>query len=321
MSDVTLFPLVAAAMVFISIALFFVGLHYYWRYRAERKRLLARIESGGTDGVAGEGAASSAAGLQSIRAFFLTTFDRVGRLVKVDQTTDVKGKRLTFFKAGIRSENAVVAFWGAKYLLGVLFPALYLLTQPLLVRSANPSATLLVCLILVVAGFYLPDLWLRQKVSARKEEIQDGLPDALDLLVVCVEAGMGLDAAMNRVGEEIRLTSPAISDEFKLFNLEVRAGKTKRDALKNLSLRTDLEDVNSLVTMLIQTEKFGTSVAQSLRVYSDAFRTKRGQRAEEIAAKLPVKIILPLVAFIFPSIFVTILGPGVIRIFRVLLKQ
>jgi tight adherence protein C len=172
-----------------------------------------------------------------------------------------------------------------------------------------------------MVGFYIPDLWLKLKTSRRKEEIQDALPDALDLLVVCVEAGMGLDAAINRVGEEIRINSPAISDEFRLFNLEVRAGKAKRDALKNLSLRTDLEDVNSLVTLLTQTEKFGTSVANSLRVYSDSFRVKRAQKAEEIAAKLPVKMLFPLVFFIFPCMFIVILGPGVIRVFRAIISS
>jgi len=134
--------------------------------------------------------------------------------------------------------------------------------------------------------------------------------------VVCVEAGMGLDAAISRVGEEIRFTDRELSDELRLLNLELRAGKTRLEALRNLARRVNLEDMNSLVTLLVQTEKFGTSIAQALRVYSDTFRTKRYQAAEELAAKLPVKLLFPLIFFIFPAIFVVILGPAVIQIIQ-----
>ncbi|NIM99593.1 MAG: type II secretion system F family protein, partial [candidate division Zixibacteria bacterium] len=160
--------------------------------------------------------------------------------------------------------------------------------------------TFIICTVLAIAGFYVPDLWLRIKIARRRGKIAKGLPDALDLLVVCVEAGLGLDTAINRVAEEIKLGHKVLSDELKLLTLELRAGKSRRDALKNLALRIDWEDIKSLVTLLIQTDKFGTSVAQALRVYSDALRTKRYQRAEEIAAKIPVKLVFPLVFFIFP---------------------
>lgn len=146
-----------------------------------------------------------------------------------------------------------------------------------------------------------------------------GLPDALDLMVVCSEAGVGLDATINRVGEEMRLNNKTLSDEFNLMSLELQAGKPRRDALKDLATRTGLEDVTNLTSMLIQTERFGTSISQALRVHSDSMRVKRSQRAEEIAAKLPVKLLFPLIFFIFPSLFVVILGPAVIRIFRTLL--
>ncbi|MGD9306593.1 MAG: type II secretion system F family protein, partial [Desulfobacterales bacterium] len=165
-------------------------------------------------------------------------------------------------------------------------------------------------------AYYLPDIWLRQKTDKRKERLLKALPDALDLLVICVEAGMGLDEGVNRVAQEIRLTSPDLSDEFKLLNLELRAGKERPDALRNLALRTDIEEMKNLVTLLIQADKFGTSVATTLRVYSDTFRTQRMQKAEELAAKIPVKLVFPLILFIFPSLFVAILGPAVIRIFR-----
>jgi tight adherence protein C len=144
------------------------------------------------------------------------------------------------------------------------------------------------------------------------------LPDALDLLVVCVEAGMGLDAAMNRVAEEMELANKPLSDELQLFNLELRAGKLRQEAMKNLAQRIDLEDMNSLVTLLIQSDRFGTSLAGALRVYSDSFRTKRYMMAEELAAKLPAKLMIPLILFIFPGLFAAIMGPAIIRLLEVL---
>ncbi|MGA2734800.1 MAG: type II secretion system F family protein [Syntrophobacteraceae bacterium] len=320
MAEADFFPLIAAVMVFASFALFFTAIYFYSRWVAERRRLIERIETEPIGFTLKEAGGKTAGNEPAnyLRAI-LGVFRRVGKIVRADEKADAKEKRLAFLRAGIRSENMPLVFWGAKYVMGVLFPAVFIFSRPLFLNPMKPSVTLVLSLCLVMAGFYIPDLWLKLKTSRRKKEIRDALPDALDLLVVCVEAGMGLDAAMHRVGEEVRIASPAISDEFRLFNLEVRAGKAKRDALKNLSLRTDHEDVNSLVTLLIQTEKFGTSIAHSLRVYSDSFRTKRAQRAEEIAAKLPVKILLPLALFIFPSMFIAILGPGAIRIFRLFL--
>ena len=180
--------------------------------------------------------------------------------------------------------------------------------------------TLMIGVLSALIGFYLPDIWLRQKTDKRKEKILNALPDALDLLVICVESGMGLDSAIYRVAQETKLNSPELSDELQLMNLELRAGKSRRDALKNLALRTNLDEINSLVTLLIQTDQFGTSMADALRVYSDSYRTERFQRAEELAAKLPVKLIFPLVIFIFPSLFVVLLGPAAISIYNALLK-
>jgi len=181
------------------------------------------------------------------------------------------------------------------------------------------SQFILVSAILLVVGFYLPNLFLLVKISGRKEKIQKGLPDALDLMVVCVEAGTGLDAAIQRVGEEMKMTNSVLSDEFRLMGMELRAGKQRQEALRNLAMRTDLDDVRSLTTLLIQTDKFGTSLGQALRVHSDSMRTKRFQRAEEIAGKLPVKLIFPLVLFIFPAMLVVVLGPAAIRVYRVLI--
>src|SRR5688572_26785873 len=168
-------------------------------------------------------------------------------------------------------------------------------------------------------GYILPGMVLARKAKARAHRIRLSLADMLDLLVVSVEAGLGLDQALSRVGSELEFAYPELSDELRLINLELRAGKPRAEALRNLADRTGVDDLSALVTMLIQTDKFGTSVAQSLRVYSETLRTKRRQRAEEAAAKTGVKMVFPLVFCIFPAIWVVTIGPAAIKFVNVLL--
>lgn len=229
---------------------------------------------------------------------------------------DHKSIRIKFLQAGIKWKNVEGAFWGAKILLPLLFLAVFIMARIFIFKVMENNITIAWIVGLALLGFYLPDIWLKQISDKRKIRLFNGLPDALDLLVVCVEAGMGLDAAIHRVSREIKLSSPDLSHEFALMNLELRAGQSRQDALRNLSLRTGINEMTSLVTLLIQTDKFGTSVAVALKVFSDSFRTKRFQRAEEIAAKLPVKILIPLIFFIFPSLFVVLMGPAAIKIYE-----
>lgn len=257
----------------------------------------------------------------TIQNRFLNFFGLLGKRVGPAKSAELSSIRLNFLRAGIRRENAPAIFWGIKFFLAISFPACLLLVRIMRFQLMSISMTFVLCTFLALLGFYLPDVWLRIKIARRREKILLGLPDALDLMVVCVEAGLGVDAAINRVAGEIKLSNKVLSDELKLLTLELRAGKLRRDALRNLALRMDLEDVNSLVTLLIQADRFGTSVAQALRVYSDALRTKRYQRAEEIAAKLPVKLVFPLILFIFPALFITILGPPLIRLWRIFLSR
>jgi tight adherence protein C len=217
---------------------------------------------------------------------------------------------LLMLRAGYRNPNASVALRGAKVLLPVVFLSLVYLS------GIYRSNSLLFFALAAVAGYMLPDLWLTWRVRARQHRLRLALPDGLDLLVICVEAGLGLDQAMMRVAEELRITHPELSDEFQLVNLEMRIGKTRIEALRELARRTGLEDIKALVAMLIQTERFGTSVAQSLRVHSDDMRVKRRQRAEELAAKTTVKMVPALVFFIFPALMVVILGPAAIILMR-----
>ena len=165
-------------------------------------------------------------------------------------------------------------------------------------------------------GWIGPTFYVRSKLKARQKEMQKAMPDMLDMLVVCVEAGLGLNQALVRVSDEIDHVSPVMSEQLALVNLEMRAGTARDEALKNLAERTGLPDIKSLVGMLIQTDRFGTSVADALRVHSDTMRTKRRQRAEEAAAKTTIKLVFPLVLFIFPAMFVVMLGPSVIAIYR-----
>jgi tight adherence protein C len=167
-------------------------------------------------------------------------------------------------------------------------------------------------------GFFLPRFVLKRMIAERQRRIRIGLPDALDLTVICVEAGLALDQAMMRVGEDLQHAHPELSAEFHLVTLEMRAGKPRVEALQNLASRTGSDDIRQLVATLVQTDRFGTSVAQALRVHSDSLRTERRQRAEEQAAKTSIKMIVPLVLFILPSILVVTLGPAIIQLYRTL---
>jgi tight adherence protein C len=234
---------------------------------------------------------------------------------RVDQT------RLSLIRAGMRGPNAVMTFQGVK-----AGGTLLLAGGGLLVRLfALPELPLhwsIVCVALPAAiGLLAPDYWLRGRVAARQQQAAEELPDALDLLVVCVEAGMGLDQAVYRVSRELASSAPVISSELKTLTLQLRAGKPRQEALRDMARRVGLDDLNSLATLLIQADIFGISVAQTLRVYSDALRTKRQQRAEEKAAKLPVKLLIPLVTCILPALFVAIMGPAGIRMVDVLSKM
>ena len=170
---------------------------------------------------------------------------------------------------------------------------------------------------LALTGYCLPTLWIRFKIAKRQEKLLNGFPDAVDMLVVCVEAGMGMDAAIERVAREIAFENDTLSDELKLYNKEMRVGKTRGQALKDLALRTGLEEMKTLATLLIQTDKFGTSVAKALKAHSDFLRIQRYQRAEERAAKLTVKLVIPLIFCMFPSVFIVILGPAIINAIRI----
>ena len=216
--------------------------------------------------------------------------------------------------AGFRGSEAIVVFSGIR--VGASLIAFLILATPVLGRP-NLSMALVSAFVMYVLG----GMVLARLAKARQRRIQLGLPDALDLLVVSVEAGLGLDQAIQRVGQELAFAHPDLCDELRLVNLELRAGKGRADALRNLADRTGVDDLSSLVAILVQTDKFGTSVAHALRVHSETVRTKRRQRAEEAAAKTGVKMVFPLVFCIFPAIWVVTIGPAAIKFIEVIVPM
>ena len=313
-------PVLMAAFAFIAAILFLVGVLNYFRLFAKKGEVIEKIRQAGETSAVVKDAKLSLNDNTSTQKPLLNFLSFLGKRVSSDKSIDYSKMRIKFLKAGIRRTNAVFIFWGAKCMLAIILLVSFLFVRLMILELLTLQWTLICAFSLVSLGLYLPDIWLRFRKAKRKDKILAGLPDALDLLVVCVEAGMGLDAAIQRVAEEIFLSNPLLSDELKLLNLELRAGKARKDALRNLALRTGLEEMNSLVTLLVQTDKFGTSIAQALRVYSDNFRTQRFQKAEEIAAKLPVKLMVPMILFIFPALFVAILGAAGIRVYETFLK-
>jgi tight adherence protein C len=312
-------PLLVAALASASVMLAFFGLRGLLNGRQRAKKLQRRVRHHiSPTRISGmQSAADTQQGRQQLTAKLNDLMSTIGERLAPRNEEQMGQTNLALVRAGYRSRKAPLILWGAKagcMLLG--------LTCGLLIRlaagetiPAGMLALLFICP--AVLGLYLPDAWVSSKVRTRRRQMEDSLPDALDLLVVCVEAGMGLDQAIGRVARELSLSSPVLGEELSMLVSELRAGKTRSESLKNLAHRVGLEDVNSLVTLIIQADAFGTSIAHTLRVYSDTMRTTRFQRAEEIAAKMPVKLLFPLVFCILPALFVAIMGPAGIRLMQV----
>jgi tight adherence protein C len=227
--------------------------------------------------------------------------------------------KLQLTNAGFRSENAPTVFNGLRVLCMILF--LFPMGGAMLFTQGFTMKSMYYIVFACGFGFFLPKIVLSLMVSGRKKEIFLSLPDALDLLVVCVESGLGLDAAMRKVTDEMKGHAKTLSDEFAMANMQLQMGRTRRDVLHDLGVRTGVDDMKALAAILIQADRFGSSIAQALRVQSDSMRTRRRQIAEEKAAKTAVQLIFPLVLFIFPAIFVVLVGPAAIQIQKGLLKS
>lgn len=238
--------------------------------------------------------------------------ESVGDKVTGDEEA-TKSVRDRLVWAGFRHPNALALFMATRVIGAVVLAVVTFLAS----FAAEPSEQLMYTAFGGLVGWMAPFIVLKRKVKARQSSIRKAFPDALDLMVVCVEAGLGLNQAMQRVSREMERVNRAVAEEFTLVNLQIRAGTARADALRNMARRTGLDDIHSFVSMLIQSERFGTSVANALRVYAEELRDKRQQRAEEMAAKAGVKMIIPMTLFLLPAVFIVILGPSIFRLMDV----
>lgn len=298
--------LIVAGGVFVAVAavLSVVGFFATEGFTLERRRL-EQLASGGA-GVPVQGVGSLArdgeADTSSLRRFVPKSPKEMGRIQR----------QLT--KAGYSSPMAATV-----YGLSEIVIPLVLASIPLILFGTGQG--LILALVAAMIGYLVPGMYLSSLIRTYKKQIRNGLADALDLLIVCVEAGSGLDQALMKATDELQVSYPALSKELGLITAEIRAGKPRLEAFRNFADRTKVDDVQSLVAMLVQTDRFGTSIAQTLRTYADVLRTKRRQRAEEKAAKLGVKLVFPLVLCLFPALYVVALGPAVLRMVRFFQSQ
>ena len=235
----------------------------------------------------------------------------LNRLVPAS-AAEVQRLQKKLMQAGFRSNYAPVVYRAIQLLSMAILPTLVALTCAILARPLNSAIFWI--LAGFVVGFFAPRYLLGRLIKSRQLRVRWGLADALDLMVISIEAGLGLNAAMLKISTELKQVHPDISEEFELANLEIRVGRERDEALRNLAERTGVDDLRSLVAMLIQTDKFGTSIAKAIRVFSDSLRTKRRQRAEEAAQKAAVKLLFPLACFLFPTLFIAILGPALLQL-------
>jgi len=300
-------------IIFMTVTGFFLGIGF-WLSRPNklRRRLSQLIGSGAPPEDTSEASHEWRAKVRKIAA-------PMAWLSTPEEGWESSNFRVRFMQAGLRGSAWPVIFFGSKTFLALLLPGLLLLLSRFGDANLSTRLSLFILFSVAMLGYYSPNLALKMMIYQRQREIQDALPDAIDLITICVEAGLGLDAAMNRAGEELVLRSTALADELKLVALERRVGSTRANALNNFALRTGVDDVASFVTLLIQTEHLGTNVADSLRILSDTMRARRTVRAEEAAAKIPLKLLFPLIFFMFPSLFLVLLGPVVINVSRNLL--
>jgi len=294
MLDLTLTASLAAAFVAVGLFTWSIGSAILERSSPTRRRLNAIVQTGGEMALFAPGGASGALPAGTSATLVPLSPKNQGRV----------RRRLT--EAGFFHPAAVAMFSATQVVLAAVLGVL-----PLLVMGQ--SRGFMIAVVGAVLGYMAPGLAIDRRISARRLRIENGLPDALDLLIVSIEAGLALDQAILKTGEELSIAHPELAEELRLINVECRAGKPRIEAFKNFAARTKVDDVRSLVAMLVQTDRFGTSVAKALRTHAEVSRTKRRQRAEERAAKIGVKLVFPLVFCLFPAFYVVTLGPAIIK--------
>ena len=302
--------LIITISIFVCVTLGVMGL--YWLMFRPTSAATERLKSmGGAGGVSSLGSRSVEAEDSAATVLAERMASPLQRLAP-PSAAEARKVQKELMNAGFRSESGPVIYRGLQLLSLVFFPGAVAFVCALLGRPLS-SAFIYIAISIGVGG-YLPRFVLKRLIARRQLRLRWGLADALDLMVVSIEAGLGLNAALVRVGEELREVHPDISEEFEMCNLEIRVGRERDEALRNLSERAGVDDLKSLVAMLIQADRFGTSIARAVRVYADSLRTKRRQRAEQAAQKAAVKLLMPLALFLFPTLFIIILGPAALNL-------
>lgn len=307
------FLVLGLVFFFVVLAVVGVGLWLFIPdYRASRR--LAQIS-------AGDGGRTATNWMQD-GTFRVRFVEPVARTIMPSDDWRRSHLKTRLVRAGFREPRALYVYLGGKVILGLglpLFVAMILLASGLL--AVYPVACMIALGVCGIVGFFAPNLYVAHHIEERQQSVNDSFPDALDMLVVCVEAGLSIDASIQRVGAEFKGSHPVLADEFELVGLQLRAGQPLGEALTGLADRTGVEDIRAFASILVQTQRFGTSIANSLREQANDFRQIRMQRARERAAKLPVKLIFPIVTFIFPAMFVILLGPAAIRIYSAIITS
>ena len=256
---------------------------------------------------------SGAAGSDFVSAL-VKVVDPISRLALPSEGWEKSPLQLKFVNAGWRSADAPKLYFGIKSILTITLPTVAYFFLDKSIQAENASGLIFILILFAAAGYYLPNIILSKIVKKRQQEIIETLPDATDLLIICMEAGLSFDQALAKVAVEIKLKSEILSQELELLLMEVRSGFTKESALRNLALRTGVEEISGLATMVIQSERFGTSVGEALRIHADTARTKRRQKAEETASKIALKLLFPLLFCLMPAIFVVLLTPSLMQL-------
>lgn len=303
-------------------ALVYYSIYLFVQNQRSRNKTINKIQKSSSTTISNESQLSNSIQVNApSQTFVEKTIGYIGSKFVKNKDIDYSKNRLRFLQAGLRGDNISHVYNGFKLTLPIVFSLVVVILKLFLAETLTAQLTISFLCFAAILGFYAPDIWISSKISKRKLKILNGFPDALDLMVVCVEAGLGLGAAIDRVSKEIRIGNKDLSDELRLVTMEFNAGLERRTALKNLQLRTGVDDISDFVVLILQAEKFGTSIAQSLRTYSESLRTKRFMRAEENAAKMSTKMLLPLVFFLFPVLFIVLVGPSMINVYNVMINK
>jgi tight adherence protein C len=295
--------------IFVCITLGMIGV--YWFFTRPQSAATERLKRMGSSSTSSAPVSLSLSDDHAADKIAEKISTPLNRLVPVS-AAEVQKLQKKLMQAGFRSQHAPLLFRTIQLSTMAFFPAVVALTCAILARPVFSALFWIIAAF--VAGFFVPRYVLGRMIRSRQQRVRWGLADALDLMVISIEAGLGLNASMLKVSTELKEAHRDISEEFELANLEIRVGRDRDEALRNLAERTGVDDLKSLVAMLIQTDRFGTSIAKAIRVFSDSLRTKRRQRAEQAAQKAAVKLLFPLACFLFPTLFIAILGPALLQL-------